>query len=201
MPTSGDSYPVEHAHPVAFDEGGAETSLAPTLEGLFRAHADDVARIVARLLGPAASADDVDDVSQQVFIAIHRALPRFRGEASVTTWIYGISTRVVLQHLRGWRRYRAMITRFEASTVFDAAPIGVEETVAQREALRRVWSALLRIAPERRVVLVLHELEGKSTREVAAALELGEEAVRSRLRRARQELEARLARSDEEDGR
>lgn len=169
----------------------------PTLEALFRAHVGDVSRIVTRLLGPAASSDDVDDVTQQVFIAIHRALPRFRGDAAVTTWIYGISARVVLHHLRGWRRYRAMIQRFEGSLAFSAAPPGIEETVAHREALREVWGALLRIAPERRVVWLLYEFEGKSTRDIAAALELNEEAVRSRLRRAREELEARLKKSQE----
>ncbi len=166
---------------------------ALTLESLFRAHADDVGRIVRRLLGPAASRADVDDVSQQVFLAVHRALPRFRGESKVTTWIYGISTRVVLNHLRGWRRYRTMIARFESSTALDAPPPGTEETYAQREAYRRVWGALLRMPADRRVVLILHELEGKSTGEIAAALELGEEAVRSRLRRAKQDLAARLA--------
>lgn len=164
-----------------------------TLEGLFRAHADDVARIVRRLLGPAVSSADVDDVSQLVFLAIHRALPRFRGDAQVTTWIYGISTRVVLNHLRGWRRYRAMITRFESTTLLDAPPPGAEESYQQREAYRQVWGALLRMPADRRVVLILHELEGKTTGEIAEALELGEEAVRSRLRRARHELAQRLA--------
>lgn len=196
MRVPGNPSLVEQAEPVALGRQG-RTSTGLSLEGVFRAHVDDVSRMVTRLMGPAATPDDVDDVTQQVFIAIHRALPTFRGDAELTTWIYGISTRVVLHHLRGWRRYRAMIARLEASTAFDAAPAGVEETVEQREALRRVWSALLRIAPERRVVLVLYEWEGKSTAQIAQLLELGEEAVRSRLRRARQELEKRLRKQED----
>lgn len=167
-----------------------------TLEVLFRRHAEDVCRIVSRLLGPAASTADVDDLAQQAFIAIHRALPRFRGESQVTTWIYGITTRVVWQELRSRRRYRAMVDRFERLVLPDPPP-GIEETVEQREALKRVWSALLRIDADRRVVLVLHELEGLSAKEIGGLLELSEEAVRSRLRRGRKELEELLSRSQE----
>lgn len=173
---------------------GRQTSGALTLEALFRRHAQDVCRIVSRLLGPAASEADVDDLAQQVFIAIHKALPKFRGDSEVTTWIYGISTRVVLQHLRGRRRYRAMIDRFEAASSFGSAatPTSPEETAAQRQALRRVWGALLRIKPERRVVFVLYEIEGLSAPEIAQALQISEDAVRSRLKRARRELADRL---------
>ena len=60
-----------------------------------------------------------------------------------------------------------------------------------------MWGALVRIDADRRVVLVLHQLEGLSTKEIAEALDLGEEAVRSRLRRARTELETRLRKSEE----
>ena len=168
-----------------------------TLEGLFRAHVDDVHRIVARLLGPAAGSADVDDVTQQVFVAIHRALPRFRGDSAVTTWIYGIAVRVTLRHLRSRRRYRAMIDRFEGSRVFDSAPRGLEETLEQREALRRVWSALIRMKPDWRVALVLYDIEGLSIKEIAEALDLREEAVRSRLRRARADLVKRMGRMEE----
>jgi len=168
-----------------------------TVDGLFRAHVNDVVRIVSRLLGPTASNADVDDLTQQVFIQVHRSLPRFRGDSAVTTWIYGIASRVVLQHLRGRRRYRSMIDRCESSQVFDHSPRGVHETVEQRQALRRVWKVLLRIKPERRVVFVLHEIEGLTAREIGEALDIKEEAVRSRLRRARADLEARLEKDKE----
>jgi RNA polymerase sigma-70 factor (ECF subfamily) len=163
-----------------------------TLESLFRTYADDVCRIVARLLGPGASEADVDDLAQQVFLAAHRALPRFRGDSQVRTWMYGITARIVLQHLRGRRRYRAMIERFEAAMELVETPPGLEEEIARRQALHRVWSALLRIKPERRVVFVLFEIEGLSAGEIAAVLGVKEEAVRSRLRRAREDLAARM---------
>ena len=173
-------------------EGAVDAT--PTLERrLFRLHAEDVCRIVARLMGPGTSEADVDDLAQQAFIAMHRALPRFRGESQVSTWMYGITTKVVLQHLRSRRRYQAMIDRFEAATQISTASPDVEETVAQRQALHRVYGALLRVKPERRAVFILFEIEGLSAREIGAALNLSEEAVRSRLRRARQDLERKLS--------
>lgn len=168
-----------------------------TTELLFRRHVDDVWRIVSRLLGPGASEADVDDLTQQVFIAADKALPRFRGDSKITTWLYGIATRVVLHNLRGRRRYRQMIERFEAAQVDVPAPRSVDDRFADREALRKVWSALLHVAPKKRVVFVLYEIEGMTAPEVAATLNISEASVRTRLRRARSEVMARVAKTRE----
>lgn len=169
---------------------GAAVALA--VEDLFRRHVDDVARIASRLLGPRATTADVDDIVQHVFIAIHRALPGFRGESDVRTWIYGITARVVLSQLRGKKRYRAMIERYGEASLIKPQSSRIDETVEHREALRRVWTALSELKAEGRVVFVLAEIEGWTAPEIGAALELSEEAVRSRLRRAREELSVRI---------
>lgn len=196
MGSSGNSSVEVAAREASLGTSEAHAAARPTytLESIFRAHARDVWRIVGRLLGPAAPRADVDDLGQQVFLAVHRALPGYRGDSALSTWLYGICARVVLQHLRGRRRHRAMIERFESSAIIEPVP-GVEEAVAQREALARVWRALEQMAPDRRVVFVLTELEGLGAREVGEALGLEEEAVRSRLRRARSELAERLDRA------
>ncbi len=166
-----------------------------TIDALFRAHVEDVARIVARLMGPQTSAADIDDLVQQVFIAADRALPKFRGDSKITTWLYGIASRVVLHNLRGRRRYKQMIERFEASQLDVPASTSVDETVAARESLRLVWGALLRVAPKKRLVFVLFEVEGMTAPEVAEVLGVSEDTVRTRLRRARREVMASLERS------
>lgn len=159
-----------------------------TIDALFRAHVDDVARIVTRLMGPHTSEADIDDLVQQVFIAADRALPKFRGDSKITTWLYGIASRVVLHNLRGRRRYRQMIERFEAAQWGAPEAASVDDAVATRESLRLVWGALLRVAPKRRVVFVLYEVEGMTAPEVAQVLGISEDAVRTRLRRARREV-------------
>ncbi len=168
-----------------------------TLEKLFRDHVDDVHRIVARLLGPAASDSDIDDVVQQVFLAVHSALPRFRGDSKVTTWLYGIATRTVLGHLRSGRRHRRMVETLEAMTqVLPSETAHPEAQAERREALQRVWRALMQIKPKKRVVFLLYQVEGLSGREIAEALDLRPATVHTRLYHARRELDAALAREE-----
>ncbi len=176
--------------------GAEDVAEVPSFDEIFHRHADAVCRRVGRLLGPTSSTADIDDVCQQVFLAVHRGLPKFKGESQLSTWIYGITTRVVLRYLRGWRRYRLLIQRFEGQLPLQS-PAGLEESAAQRQALERVWSVLIRLEPERRVVFLLHEWEGLTALEIADQLGLTEEAVRSRLRRARAELETRLQKRGE----
>jgi RNA polymerase sigma-70 factor, ECF subfamily len=172
---------------------GAVEAVGLTLEGLFRQHADDVHRIVRRLLGLGATQADVDDLVQQVFLAVHRALPSFRGESKTSTWIYGIASRIVLEHLRGWRRYRVMVARLEEEPARVERPDGRLES---RDELRRVWRCLMRIKPKKRVVFVLHEIEGLSGPEIAEMLAINEATVRSRLHHARRELMAALRKEE-----
>lgn len=160
-----------------------------TVELLFRRHGKDVFRIVRRLLGPAASDADVDDVTQQAFLAAHRDLSRFRGESAPMTWLYGIASRTVLMHLRSWRRRQRMIAAFAEEIRANEVPIqSAESTMVQQQELQRVWKQLLKIKPKKRIVFLLHEIEGLSGKEIASALEIPEATVWTRLHHARREL-------------
>src|SRR5437870_3558486 len=125
---------------------GAEEALS--FEAIFRRHFDDVYRMVARLLGPGASAFDVEDITQQVFIAAERALPKFRGECKLTTFLYAIASRVVLTHLRGWRRQRRLLRALAEAPFPKTERITPERTASEREELHRVWRCLLAITPK-----------------------------------------------------
>lgn len=165
--------------------GAAGEAEQRTLERVVREHSDDVHRIVRRLLGPAANEADVDDLMQQVFLAAHRGLPHFRGESKMSTWLYGIASRTVLHYLRGRRRHRRLVAKLEEQ------PSAVHRTEGQlesRDELRRVWRCLLELSPKKRVVFVLHEIEGFSGPEVAEMLAISEATMRSRLHYARSEL-------------
>lgn len=171
-------------------EQGRESAEPLTVDALFRAHVEDVHRIVARLLGPGASRADVEDLTQQVFLAAHRALPEFRGDSKPSTWLYGIATRIVLTYLRSRRRHRRLVERLESEL---AAPRPVHEDSAEdqldrRARLRSVWACLMRINPKKRIVFMLHEVEGLPGKEIAEALDIKEATVWTRLHHARREL-------------
>ncbi|MCK6552853.1 RNA polymerase sigma factor [Myxococcota bacterium] len=173
--------------------GTASRTASPaeplTAELLFRRHGRDVVRFVRRMMGPHAPAEDVDDVVQQVFVSVHRDLARFRGDSAVTTWLYGISARAVLMHARtGRRRQRAMAAYAGEHPLAHVTGETAEDAVARRQEIERVWRALERLKPKKRVVFVLHEIEGLSGKEIAKALELNEATVWTRLFHARKEL-------------
>ena len=176
--------------------GGAPelVSTAPLeLDQLVRAHSHDVYRFVARLVGPSVPQADIEDLSQQVFVAAHGARHRFRGESKVTTWLYGIASRTVLRYLRGWRRQQRMLDRLRAMTeVANPTAPSPEKRFGDRELLHRVWECLLRVKPKKRLVYVLHEIEGLSIKDVAVALQIKEATAWSRLHHARKELNAAL---------
>ena len=173
------------------DRGDVPLSRSTSFEDLFEGHVDVVFRMVRRLLGPGASEADVDDVVQQVFIAAHRSLPGFRGDAKVTTWLYGIALRTVLAHLRSWRRHRAMLTRLQTLPTSPYVD-DLHQQTERKERLHTAWRALMNISPKKRIALLLFEVEGYSAPEIATMLNVREGTVRSRLRHARQELAAQL---------
>ncbi len=182
------------AVPPAVQERGT-TASDLTTEVLFRRHFDDVFRIVARLLGPGASEADIEDVVQLVFLQTHRSLPRFRGDAKVSTWLYGIASRVVLTQLRSWGRQRRLERAVEAEleTLELQSP---EKSAAERQALARVWRGLMKIKPKKRVVYVLFEVEGHSGEAIAEQLGIPVATVWTRLHHARRELNQWLAKQE-----
>lgn len=169
-----------------------QPQVKPSLEELFHRHAGDVHRLVWRLLGPGASDADVEDLSQQIFMAVHKALPRFRGDSKASTWLYGIATRTVYRELRNRTRHRRMVATLESTAALRIEAALQARELEHRAELAKVWRCLLALHPKKRIVFLLHELEGLSGREIAARLEIKESTVHTRLYYARRELQQAL---------
>jgi RNA polymerase sigma-70 factor (ECF subfamily) len=149
-----------------------------------------VATVVTAMLGPG---DEAEDVGQETFIRFYRSIDRFRGEASVGTYL----TRIAINLSRNaLRRSRRQAERFEGCDdpefrAAQAAPGSVDD-VERREREDRVRRAVDRLDGKHRTVVVLRILEGYSTKETAAILEIPEGTVLSRLSRAMKKLEEYL---------
>ncbi|MBA3718493.1 MAG: sigma-70 family RNA polymerase sigma factor [Actinobacteria bacterium] len=148
-------------------------------EELVRRHGARVYRIALRLLG---NRSEAEDAAQEAFVQAWQALPVFRGESSVSTWLYRIVTNRCLNLLQARRREEPLSERQEAPT---PVPERVAETV---DALGALKTAILRLTPEQRAPLVLREFEGRAYEEIAEILEISVPAVKGRLHRARLEL-------------
>lgn len=137
---------------------------------------------------------DAEEVAQEVFLRVHRSVREFRGEARLSTWLYAITSHLCLNQLKGgYHRRRATAEALETLRAIDpgANPGAALEASEREAALHR---AIAELDEERRIVVVLRDLHGLAYEEIAAALDLPLNTVRSRLHRARMELKERLER-------
>ena len=159
-------------------------------EELVIAYQHRVFGVAVRMLG---SRTEAEEIAQETFLRAHRALPEFRGEARLSTWLYAIASRLCLNRLAAPERRLAQAD----DDALAAAPSREPDAAAALEraeldgALRDAIAAL---PDERRIVVILRDLEGLSYEEIAEALALEPGTVRSRLHRARMDLKAKLER-------
>ena len=138
------------------------------------------------------SRGEAEEIAQEVFLRVHRAVGDFRGEAKLSTWLYAITSRLCLNRLasgerRVSREGEESLERLRA----DADPAAHVERVELEAALQR---AITELPEERRIMVVLRDFEGLSYEEIATALDLPLGTVRSRLHRARTDLKEKLER-------
>jgi RNA polymerase sigma-70 factor (ECF subfamily) len=178
-------------------EGDDAAMIAAAREGdgaaftrLFRRHADAVRTRITRLVGPVA---ERDDLVQKVFIAFHRALPAYRGDGRLSTFLHRIAVNAAYDHLR--RRHH----RSDSEDLLDAEALAehlspaLEDQVAARADLARMLALLEHLSPKKRIAFILVAVEGCSLAEAAALIGAAEHTVKQRVLHARRDLLARLS--------
>ena len=151
-------------------------------------HQDRVARLAWRLMG---FSREVDDIVQDVFLAALTNLKKFRGQATLGTWLATITIR----QCRNRQRRAAVRRRFLGSLwtrgrASEAGP--VDETVMAAETFEQGPGAIQALPPQLREVVVLRYMEGMNSQQVAEVLGLRRNAVDVRLHRAREKMRAVL---------
>ena len=129
-----------------------------------------------------------------MFLGLFRALPSFRGEAALSTFIYRITIHVACDHLRR-RRRRVDYEEAALDELIDGSP-SPEVRARQRAELRQVLLMLERVTPAKRVAFVLVAVEGLSLDEAAALVEARPDAVKQRVLHARRELVSMMDRAE-----
>jgi RNA polymerase sigma-70 factor, ECF subfamily len=172
--------------------------IAATLAGdteafgkLVSAYQDRLYNSLLRVLG---SAEDARDVVQDAFVQAFLKLDSFRGSSAFYTWLYRIAFNLAMSHAR---RERKMVSLDRVKTDCGDEPADGRPTpeaeVRRTEDVDMVHTALDKLSPEFRQILVLRELEGCRYEQIAEILELPVGTVRSRLFRARLQLRDELA--------
>jgi RNA polymerase sigma-70 factor (ECF subfamily) len=162
-------------------------------ESLVRRYQERVYRLLYRMLGSAA---DAEDASQETFLNLHRHGHRFRGDARFSTFVYRVAANTALNRRRSLGRSRARTERLAerqaAGHDLPTAPLDPDQAAFGRELRERVHAALATLPEKLRMPLVLYDIEGLPYAEVSEVLGLAEGTVKSRIHRARLALRERL---------
>ncbi len=170
---------------------GSQTAEPCDFEALYAAFFPRIVRYLTRLVGP----DGAEDLSQEVFIKISRSLGEFRGESSLSTWVYRIATNAALDQLRS-AEHRFSVSATSPCGAEDAAvpdlSVSAEQQVIRGEMSECVRSLVDELPESYRTVLVLSEVESLRDAEIAEVLGVTLETVKIRLHRARARLRKRM---------
>jgi RNA polymerase sigma-70 factor (ECF subfamily) len=177
---------------------------AAAWEEIVRAHQRRIYNLCYRFTG---SAENAEDLSQEVFIKIYRTLKTYdQSKGAFTTWVTTVTRNLLVDHYRSSKQERltdpleATSEEQEAGAVSvadklaDAAP-GPEAQMRHLDRQKLVQNALNKLSPELREAVILRDLQELDYREIARILRVPEGTVKSRINRGRTELAKLLERT------
>ena len=176
---------------------------AEAWEEIVRTHSRRIYNICYRFTG---SADNADDLAQEVFIKMYRTLASFDPEkGAFTTWITTMTRNLLVDHFRKTKQDRATDSldaglgeEEDSATLSDRIPDtapSADARVQRRETQEMVQKAIQKLSPELREAVILRDLQDMDYKEIAQALKVPEGTVKSRINRGRMELAKVLQRT------
>ena len=157
----------------------------PAFEALYRRHHRRVHGVIVRLVGQAGAR--AEDLTQEAFVRAWQALPSFRFESAVSTWLHRLAVNTALMELRA-RRSRPVADDDEDALDGLSTPDTAGRAVLGRDLERAVAT----LPPRARAVLVLHDVEGWKHEEIAEELGMAVGSSKAQLHRARGLLRTRI---------
>lgn len=156
----------------------AQRGNVAAFERLLLLHERPVLRMAQRLL---MNSEDAKDAAQEVFLRLHRSLSELREEADLTPWLRRVTTNICID----WMRRSKSTGRVTGGTLNASEPAGTapnpEQALSRAEDLELITAALSYLSDRERATIVLRDLEGCTTREVAQILGTSETTVRSQI--------------------
>jgi RNA polymerase sigma-70 factor (ECF subfamily) len=152
---------------------------------------------IRRFIAASVSSVEVDDISQEVFLAAVKGLDRFKGSSSLKTWLYQIARNKVIDYYR--KKSRQMSEELEDADSFASDHNGPQELLLAHEQKELIRKALQELPSKHREILILKEIEGMKEEEIAKVLEIRPGTVKSRIYRARTAFAKIFSRFDQEE--
>jgi RNA polymerase sigma-70 factor (ECF subfamily) len=179
-----------------------EATIRGCLEGsqsAWRALVDAYARRVFNMAYQfCGSREEAEDRTQEVFLKLHGALPKYDFGKNFTAWLLTLAKNHLIDEYRRTKWEKANRDEFDERVLSQAAASGPEASLVAKETKELIWEGLDRLPADMRMVIILRDLQGKSYEEVAEILGLPLGTVKSRVNRARLQL-ARVLREHRGD--
>jgi RNA polymerase sigma-70 factor (ECF subfamily) len=168
-------------------------------EDIYRSFSSTVYTVA---LGITRDRSDAEEVTQDVFMKVYRNLKSFRFGSSLGTWIYRITVNTAINTYRRGAKRKALELPDGGEAAYTASDLGASPAneAGRREAAEIVNRILDRMSPEHRSCIILREIEGLDYKDMANALGIPINTVRSRLKRARGSMAAIAAKEGSRHG-
>jgi RNA polymerase sigma-70 factor (ECF subfamily) len=166
------------------------------IDELYATHARFLTRVLVRLVGDGAHADDL---LQETFIIAHRKRASFDGRSAVRTWLYGIAVRLAMRHRRGKGRFLRALGLYADEPAAQVAP-APDHDLERARAAAIVRDALDDLPFKQREVFVLYELEELDGAAIAELLGIPVNTVWTRLHHGRKRFEDLIRRRSRKEG-
>ena len=174
----------------------------PAFEKLVSLYGKKIYNYCYRMTG---NKEDAEDISQDVFVKSYRSLNGFKRNSQFSTWIYRIAYNACIDHHRKKKVVTVSITRSDEDNgkqdnEIVSESLSLEEEVLMNERKNAVHSAIAKLRPEYRTVILLRDIDGLSYDEIAGVLNIPLGTVKSYISRAREELRITLIHVFGKDG-
>ena len=157
-------------------------------------------RLFAVVYNLTSNREEAADLTQDAFIKAFRSIHKFKGKSAFFTWLYKIAVNTTLNHLkknklRSFFSFEKMDEEGYSSEVLEklTSNVKADKAVLLNELQEKLNEALQCLSIKHRTIVVLHEIEGLSHREIGEVVGCGEGTVRSRLHYAKQQLQSKLS--------
>ena len=156
-----------------------------SFEKVFRSYADYVYNIALRILQ---NREDAQEVTQEVFMSVYHNLKNFRFKANLKTWIYRITINMAINRAKKESKMNGRTVDYDDTSISGNPLSSLDERVENEHKESIIKKLLDALTPEQRACIVLRNIEGLSYQEIAQVLNININAVRSRLKRAREKV-------------
>jgi RNA polymerase sigma-70 factor (ECF subfamily) len=151
-------------------------------EALVNAYAKRVFNLAYQFSG---SYQEAEDQTQEIFLKLYGALPKFDFQRSFTAWLLTLAKNHLIDAYRRTKWERKQRDDFDERTAAGPLAGDPQDALEREESRRLVWTSLNDLSPDMRMAVILRDLQGRSYEEIAAVLDLPLGTVKSRVNRAR----------------